>query len=96
VRRAQKIDNKVRDCIRGNSEIANSGAELDALASLDKQREASGQDGRGRKAKTVREARDKIVSPTQKAPAVRVTSGAPLRGRRILKYFKIGGDEWTA
>jgi len=35
IRRVEKIDEKVRDRIRDNPEIADSGVELDALASLD-------------------------------------------------------------
>jgi ParB family chromosome partitioning protein len=39
IRRAEKIDEKVRDRIRDNPEIADSGVELDALASLDTQQQ---------------------------------------------------------
>jgi hypothetical protein len=55
--------------------IADSGVELDALASLDpqQQKQAVKMVETG-KAKTVREARDKIAPPTPRAaPAVRVT-----------------------
>ena len=75
VRRAKKIDAKVRARIRDNPEIANSGVEFDALASLDAQQQKQAvkmvEDG---KAKTVREARDKIAPPAPRAaPAVRDT-----------------------
>jgi ParB family transcriptional regulator, chromosome partitioning protein len=39
IRRVAKIDEKVRDRIRDNPEIANSGVELDALASLDRRQQ---------------------------------------------------------
>lgn len=39
IRRATKIDAKVRDRIRDNPDIADSGAELDALASLDRDKQ---------------------------------------------------------
>src|SRR5207237_3940691 len=39
IRRVVKIDKKVRDRIRDNPEIADSGVELDALASLDTQQQ---------------------------------------------------------
>ena len=70
VRRAKKIDAKVRARIRDNPEIANSGVELDALASLDAQQQKQAvKMVEAGKAKTVREARTKIASLAPKPPS---------------------------
>src|ERR1700730_14472645 len=69
LRRAKKIDAKVRARIRDNPEIANSGVELDALASLDAQQQKQAvKMVEAGKAKTVREVRTKIASLAPKPP----------------------------
>jgi hypothetical protein len=90
VRRAKNIDANVRERIRDKAEIADSGTELDALASLNvQQQEEAIKMVEAGKAKTLREARTKIASRAQKplkAPskepqirAMRESTAAPTR-----------------
>jgi len=82
IRRVVKIDEKVRDRIRDNPEIADSGVELDALASLDtqQQREAVSLVENG-KAAGIREAK-RLIEP--KAPLSKEAQIRALREREAV------------
>lgn len=78
IRRVAKIDEKVRDRIRDNPEIADSGVELDALAALDPQQQRkavalveSGQAAGIRDAKKLMEPKPPKVTPQFKGDAER-------------------------
>lgn len=87
IRRADKIDTEVKEAIRHNAAIADSGVELDALASLKptEQKRAIKMVDEGMAA-TVREAKAKIrPSRKKKAPETFMVPRDPLKAAEVLR-----------